>query len=285
MTAIAKVEKRVQFEENGKYYLLIASAKLEKLSGNKHAYFSITADLKESANTVKYYKQYGNVISWREYSGGCLHDEVEKHVPEWKKYLKWHLTDATGIPMYYIENTLYHASNLDCWGKYKGEPKSPETKIYFNDVPIPYGEKLSQKFIAFIQERNDWENLAITSIAHRTDQKTFHPYWTFVGYGTEWHHCPFHSEEEITNFKLALTTCKVEFKTVFTSFGEGKERDFDAARNYAVWPEATEEQLSLPKEELKSLLLERLPKLQEEFFADMIELFGDNVQLERNVKE
>lgn len=55
--------------------------------------------------------------------------------------------------------------------------------------------------------------------------------------------------------------------------GEGKERDFDAARRTAVWPEATEEQLSLPPEELKVLLEARLPALLEEFRRD-IEAFG-----------
>jgi len=52
--------------------------------------------------------------------------------------------------------------------------------------------------------------------------------------------------------------------------GEGKERQFDAARSVAVWPEATDEQLSLPKEELTELLNARLPALMEAFKADMV---------------
>jgi hypothetical protein len=51
--------------------------------------------------------------------------------------------------------------------------------------------------------------------------------------------------------------------------GEGKERDSAAARNAACWPEATEEQLSLPKEELTALLTARLPALMAEFRKDM----------------
>jgi hypothetical protein len=49
--------------------------------------------------------------------------------------------------------------------------------------------------------------------------------------------------------------------------GEGKARDFKAARNSAVWPEATDEQLSLPKAELTALLMARLPALMAEFKA------------------
>ena len=52
--------------------------------------------------------------------------------------------------------------------------------------------------------------------------------------------------------------------------GEGKERQFEAARSVAVWPEATDEQLSLPKEELTEILNARLPALMEAFKADMV---------------
>jgi hypothetical protein len=47
--------------------------------------------------------------------------------------------------------------------------------------------------------------------------------------------------------------------------GEGKARDLKAARESACWPEATDEQLCLPKEELKKLLEERLPSLMQQF--------------------
>lgn len=51
--------------------------------------------------------------------------------------------------------------------------------------------------------------------------------------------------------------------------GEGKERDFNAARNTAVWPEATNEQLSVDRPELEAILLARLPGLIADFRADM----------------
>jgi len=40
---------------------------------------------------------------------GCIHDELEKHFPDYAKFIKWHLTNEEG-PMYYIENTTYLAS-------------------------------------------------------------------------------------------------------------------------------------------------------------------------------
>lgn len=55
--------------------------------------------------------------------------------------------------------------------------------------------------------------------------------------------------------------------------GEGKERQLELARQTAVWPEATDEQLCLPKAELKTLLEARLPKLLEDFETD-VRAFG-----------
>jgi hypothetical protein len=53
--------------------------------------------------------------------------------------------------------------------------------------------------------------------------------------------------------------------------GEGKERQLDAARSSAVWPEATDEELTAPG--LKERLEARLPQLMKEF-QEAIESLG-----------
>jgi hypothetical protein len=53
--------------------------------------------------------------------------------------------------------------------------------------------------------------------------------------------------------------------------GEGKERQLDAARRSAVWPDATDEELTAP--DLKERLEERLAALLADFRAD-VEAFG-----------
>lgn len=65
---------------------------------------------------------------------------------------------------------------------------------------------------------------------------------------------------------IASETAPPEYLPVLA---EGKERELDAARRTAIWPEATDEQFCLPPEELKSLLLARLPGLIEEFKKDV----------------
>jgi hypothetical protein len=49
--------------------------------------------------------------------------------------------------------------------------------------------------------------------------------------------------------------------------GEGKERELDAARRVAVWPDATDAELTQEPDALKAALLARLPGLLREFRA------------------
>jgi uncharacterized protein Usg len=51
--------------------------------------------------------------------------------------------------------------------------------------------------------------------------------------------------------------------------GDRIPRDLAAARSCAVWPEATDEQLCAPREELEAALTARLPGLIAAFRADM----------------
>jgi hypothetical protein len=55
----------------------------------------------------------------------------------------------------------------------------------------------------------------------------------------------------------------------WTRTGEGKARDLDAARISAVWPDATDEELSADPETLKAALAARLPGLIAEFRTEM----------------
>jgi hypothetical protein len=63
----------------------------------------------------------------------------------------------------------------------------------------------------------------------------------------------------------------LEYKQYGTT-GTGKDRELDAARSTAIWPNATDEQLSLPRKELQALLTARLPGLIAEFKSAMLEL-------------
>lgn len=88
------------YTEHGRQYRITAKVHYDDQCGNGHNTFSITADIDEKS-------EFGKV--WRESSGGCCHDEVAKHFPELAPLIKWHGV-SSDEPMYYIENTVHHAT-------------------------------------------------------------------------------------------------------------------------------------------------------------------------------
>lgn len=209
---------------------------------------------------------------WEETFGGCAHEEIVRFFPDLAKYMKWHLTSSDG-PMHYPGNVTYHAGDRDCWGTRKGEVRSYDTHIKFGDFPITF--ELDTSFMKWLQglENFDLEIMAVEHKNREGDNYKFSPHYTFLPYGDgDWFKCPFDTEMEANNFLLALQNYPVKFVKVPASWGEGQERNFEAARSCAVWPEATDEQLSLDKPELEKLLMARLPALMQEFKHDMEEL-------------
>lgn len=119
----AQLKKSCQFKEDGRTYTFDATARIEKI-GNQSPYFAITGEM------------WGSIIRSDRYwcAGGCMHDEVIQHFPEWEKYIRWHLTGLDG-PMHYIANALYWAGHS---GWCDGKPNSPPNKDYLYST-IVYG--------------------------------------------------------------------------------------------------------------------------------------------------
>ncbi|WCW41026.1 hypothetical protein KK196_19045 [Pseudomonas aeruginosa] len=208
---------------------------------------------------------------------GCLHDDIAAVFPELAPLIKWHLS-ATDGPMHYVANTCYHASNRDHNGRAKGEACAWDTAIRFGTFPIL--RKISPRFGEWLKAVLDHQAITPKSNPHRrtleivevpyagTSGGTFSPKFSFDDYASKWHECPFDTRLEAEQFKAAIAW-GVEFVKTPTAFSEGKVRDLAAARSCAVWPEATDEQLSAPRAELEAALLERLPALLAEMRRDI----------------
>ena len=252
------------FREDGKDYTLFINLRFDDNCNNGHNSFAITGSLYEKTYTVEPTSDRYLITS------GAIHDTITKYAPGLAYLIKWHLT-SSDEPMHYLANTLYHAGDSDHWGKKKGEPYNFTKKLKIDNSPFLYKpSKELLKFIDLVGLNADWEDFKIVEIKDNTSK---YSRYSFSGMDIqEWYNAPFKDLNEADNFVNAMTTCKVEIVEEATSWGEGKERDFEAARNSAVWPEATDEQLSLPKEDLKKLLLERLPALMQDFKAEMEKL-------------
>lgn len=204
---------------------------------------------------------------------GCIHAEIAQAFPELAHLIRWHLNNSDG-PMHYIANAVYAASDRDHRGKAAGEPYAWAEAIQFGDNPIKH--KVKSAFWRFLKDaaphagrgQFDFEVLPYYHDDNgRPGAYQFGPKYTFGGFANKWHECPFDTEEEAIDFLKALQTCAPQFVQTPTLFSEGKARDLDGARAAANWPEATDAQLMLPKEELTELLKARQPALVNEFRA------------------
>lgn len=185
-----------RYTENGIPYIIEVDIRYDDQCGNGHNSFSITGTVYEKRKAESCLE-----------TCGCIHEEIAKHFPELERYIKWHLCSSDG-PMHYIANTLYHASDKDCWGMRKGEFKQHKNKEGLLQWHISGGRETPYS-------------------AEKPEPAEYEPYG----------------------------------KT-----GEGKEIELDAARNSAIWPDAT--QADFTEDRLKA----RLPRLLEDFRAAILEL-------------
>lgn len=241
--------------------------------GNKNNSFAITGDI------------YGK--KGRDIAGGCLHDDIAAVFPELKHLIKWHLSSTDG-PMHYLANTIYFAGDRDSRGRRAGEPSQYDHIIYFGNSPV-HNKFKSDEFRAFLLSRlklgangcyylpKESGEFSVQSIEYVKKQGgvdyQFDPNYTFTGFGKTWYDCPFDSRILADEWAKALNGGSVRFASIPTAYSQGKARELDSARSAAVWPEATDEQLSVDSEELRLVLEARLPGLIAAFKAD-IEAIG-----------
>lgn len=190
------------YKEEGHDYRITAELRFDDQCGNGHETFAITADIREDG---------------REYMGGCCHDEIAQHFPEFAHLIPWHLTSTDG-PMHYPANAIYFAGDRDCHGLRKDEQ---------------------------CQIRNGKTNALA---------------WIMRGAQTRYHDGDAPPPEETVTLKWEP----------WLRVGEGKARELDSARRAAVWPEATDAELSQEPDALRAALLARLPALLVAFRADML---------------
>jgi hypothetical protein len=250
----------------GKGAMIQAEVRLDDGCKNGHATFAITADIFAR-------NRNGGKI---EISGGCCHDDIAAAFPELAGLVRWHLTSTDG-PMHYIANTIYHAGDRDHYGRRAGEPSTVVEVVQFGDVPIRH--PLKDKLAPFLRSVRDYDRdgiaqaLEVISVSHASqpgERFKFAPKYDFAGRGPlPWHGCAFDTEEEASRFADAFLNHGPKIYGMATAWSEGKARDLAAARSTAIWPDATDEELSAEPDVLRAALEARHPRLMEQFRADM----------------
>lgn len=259
-SVLTKYQKRKEtavFIENGKKYRADLEIRYDDECGNGHNTFSMTYNLDQiHANGRKTNVEWGPA---------CSAPEIMKHFPKFKKFLKWHLFNSNG-PCSYISNTTYLAGDSDCWGYKKGDPCRWDYFLKFKNFPVSF--KFGNKFLKALSDYPHKKDIDVFKVESR-DPTKYKPKFTFSCYPCEWYNCPFDTSDEAFEFLEAIQNFDFEIVKKPTAFSDGKKRDFDLARQAAFWPEATDEVLTLPKEDLTKILENRLPALIEEFKTDI----------------
>ena len=252
----------------GKGAEIQVTARFDDQCRNGYNTFAITADI-TAPSRVKGRRE--------DIAGGCLHDDIAKVFPELASLIPWHLTSARE-PMHYIANAVYFAGDRDHHGKRAGEPWAWDDAVKFGDFPITYKIK-SGAFLKFLKEISEWSldgqaaALVPVAVAHQNrpgDRYEYPPKYQYAGDALkQWHECPFDSEESAEQFAAAFLNFKPSFIRVPTFWSEGKPRELDLARSAAVWPDATDTELSVEPGELTAALKARHPQLMKKFRADI----------------
>lgn len=79
---------------------------------NKDSYIEVNIRLNdECENGFEEFSITGRYKSKTEELGGCIHEEIAKHFPEFKIFIDLHLSDYKGMPMYSVANGFYFLEN------------------------------------------------------------------------------------------------------------------------------------------------------------------------------
>lgn len=248
-----KIITKSNIREYGEKCDLIIEIRYDDECGNGHNSFAITAEVYKAGRRGD--------KNWL--SGGCQHEIIEKHAPELKSYIKWHLTSSDG-PMHYVANSMYHARSCTHTGKKPGDPVRFETSLKFKDIPFTFRQQV-KGFWDYLDNVGDFNNIEVEAIPYDgTDNYDFGANYSLTGLIKEneskkWYKTPFKSKEEASEFLQALQNNKYSFIDTPTDWAKAVEPNLDAARNCAVWPEAKLKDFTEKK------LKARLPKLIKEF--------------------
>lgn len=129
---------------------------------NGHQDFSITGEIYKADRP----KTDRNFIS-----GGCIHEEIEKHFPQFIPFIRLHLCDYQGIPMHAVANGFYHLRNMtgDKFCEYYRVTKEQYQTLFSLQNQTQFG--LALKGLGILEQ---WEKEAkegIKTLEELTDTK------------------------------------------------------------------------------------------------------------------
>lgn len=200
--------------------------------------WSITADIYRKAKNNR----------WYHYSGGCCHEEIQKHFPEFQKFVNLHLSDYCGAPLYAVENGYYimHHDGKDKAKEYlRITDEEAETlcaapdKAYFKYLLYELGIVARWKNESFA---------AISELENMTGCKWVDPY----EFEEEKRHIAMFTDEEAADMNNKIDSGYYEPKAIEARKEEERKKAIEKKRNEII---SRAEKAFKKAEEEKTVLL------------------------------
>ena len=154
------------YNEDGNTFKIIVKISLDDECKNICCDWSITGNIYRR-------KKNGGFEDWK---GGCVHEDILKHFPEFKKFVDLHLSDWHGAPIYAAENG-YYIMNKD--GKEKAREYLRITEDEANKLSMAGDEKYFKFLLYHLGIVSRWQNEsgeAIKELESLTGCKWVNPY-------------------------------------------------------------------------------------------------------------
>lgn len=152
------------YMRDGKKKQLDVVIRLDDECNNGHCDWSITGDVyRITPRGTKIHEM-----------GGCIHDVILKHFPEFRCFVELHLSDAHGAPMYAVENSHYilKTKGLEAAANYMHLPTDVVSRLSGDKELFKY-QLFALGIVDMWQERS---NKAIAYLESLTGKKWVNPY-------------------------------------------------------------------------------------------------------------
>ena len=154
------------YKENGETFRIDVKISLDDDCKNTCCDWSITGNIYRKAKN-------GRFVHW---GGGCIHNDILKHFPGFKKFVDLHLSDCHGAPMHAVENG-YYIMNKEGKEKAREYLRATDEEI---KILSTAGDKQYFKFLLYhlgiIAKWQNESNEAIKELETLTGCKWVNPY-------------------------------------------------------------------------------------------------------------
>lgn len=96
--------------------------------------------------------------TWRDVRHGAIHEEIDAHFPELRKYLKWHLVSVKE-PLHYLANAKYWWEKIKGVSQWPAQIGEPDPSTAFKETVIFGGLEGDREALQEAFSGNGWESV------------------------------------------------------------------------------------------------------------------------------